>query len=342
MMCLPRADCVTGDGDCVLYCGSYVCDEISFKLVDAAEYIQRLGDDRDEGICCEVDPNICLTDKHVYNHECMRCNLGTTNTPGDDKRDGDTTCDTTVCAAEEYVLWNTCFACAEGFGNELGDVAIENDTMCWEIPSAGMCEGNTNASLDMVCPGWEQHSTVSLETSSSGSWSESSSWEPGETSHNGSAVTIRPTHLHKPDPHAIDCASNCSIRNCCDSMPAEPPHVIHMWEAAPFPPCPAFCGADDAISFNRTVQCVEIERYSTGALVRNYNADVQDGNATWKCLGDVPATMLVCDHLGVNYRCDDGDSSTSKDTCKQGISLQADTEECTGLVHLAGSCARLK
>ena len=261
MMCLPRADCVTGDGDCILYCDSFVCDQIGYKLVDAAEYTQRPGDDRDEPLCCEVDPNICLTNKHVYNHECTRCDLGTTNAPGDDRRGGNTTCEVTVCEAEEYVLRNTCLDCAEGLGNEPGDVATENDTICWEIPTTGMCEGNTNASLDTVCPGWEERSSPeSFETSWSGSWSESSSWEQGE---NDTAVVVRPTHLHKPDPHTIACSSNCSIRTCCDSMPAEPPHVFHMWEAPPFPPCPAFCGADDAISFNRTVQCVEISRYAT-------------------------------------------------------------------------------
>jgi hypothetical protein len=286
---------VTGDGECVLYCDSFLCTEIGTKLVDDPATVEGM----DAETCCQVDLNICRANKYVADNSCAYCPIGTSNEPGDDIRGVDTTCDAVVCQTNQYVLWNTCASCPAGFQNEAGDYASGFDTVCSSISTTGMCTGNTNSSEDATCPAQNNQ-----------------------------------TMLHKPDPYTIHCELGCLIQECCDPMPTEPPELIYMWEATPFPECPAVCGKPRTwLNFTRTVRCVEISRYSTGALVRKDEV-VPEGNST-QCPGDAPASTLVCDSLlPVGHACDDSDPSTSNDQCRGQTSANA---SCAGIVLLAAA-----
>ena len=289
--CPPRANCVTGDGNCVLYCDMFVCSEIGTMLVDDPADIEGM----DAETCCQVDLNICRANKHVVDHACRYCPIGTTNEMGDDLRGTDTACDETVCQVNQYVLRNMCVSCAGGFSNEPGDLASGSDTACAMIPITGMCTGNTNRSQDAMC------------------------LSQGD-----------PAMLHKPDSYTISCGSDCSSSECCDPMPTEPPELLYMWEATAFPRCAAHCGMPLSWpNFTRTVRCMQVSRYSTGALMREEAANSS------LCTEEKPKSIRVCNSiLAIGDSCDDNNPSTSNDRCMGQLWANA---TCVGTVHLASS-----
>ena len=297
-VCPPRSNCVTGDGDCVLYCDSFVCKEVGFKLIDDPETVEAF----DAETCCEVDPNICRVDHHVMMHACVRCPIGMRRDAGDDKRGNNTSCEAVLCEVDQYTLRNTCVDCAVGYANEADSDSSGNDTQCYEIITEGVCIGNTNTSEDTVCP----------------------------VPSNATNLTTQTAMILKPDPHSIICGENCSIGECCDPLPTEAPELIYMWEAMPFAVCPAQCGP--GVNLTRDLRCMEISKYATGAIERKDEV-VEAGNTT-QCPANRPATTFVCDALPIGHSCDDGDQSTSDDQC---TGLVVENATCAGMAQLASS-----
>jgi hypothetical protein len=63
----------------------------------------------------------CGEDEHVSAGECVPCADGYVNAPGDDKRNGDTTCDSRYCAEDHYLSAGACVACPKCHENAEGD-----------------------------------------------------------------------------------------------------------------------------------------------------------------------------------------------------------------------------
>ena len=229
-----------------------------------------LGDGVDNCIEVKLPADVCVENEYASDGECLPCAAGETSdamTGDTNAETGNTECTPTLCEANERVLANRCVACPAGTQSAEGADASGVDTQCTDIPTTGMCQGNTDSNSDVAC---------------------------------GEGLLL------KPDPATIE---GTTTDECCDEMPDEeedPPKVRYTWEATAWGVCEFKCGA--RASLTRTVKCMVLTVYSTGA-VRREEALAEN------CEGDGPATTQECETLPVGTVCDDGEAATTGDAC---------------------------
>ena len=75
-------------------------------------------------------PQYCKQNYHVQSGLCVACPGGSTNDAGDDRTQGDTSCDAGACATNEHVQAGVCTPCAAGVTRLAGDDPAGGDTQC--------------------------------------------------------------------------------------------------------------------------------------------------------------------------------------------------------------------
>ncbi len=244
--------------------------------------------------CPNQQPTFCDADEHVANHRCHHCDPGKENAAGNDASGSDTECSSIFCDVNQRVADNVCVACDPGKESSGGhDASQIDDTECALIPTTGMCVGNTRSIEDVACP--ESEGLV-----------------------------------RKPDPETIVCGESCSTQTCCDSLPPTPPEVRHVWQASTFNSCPAMvCGARTA---TRTVQCVKVSIFSTGAVQREIEI-LAVGETSGCEEAERPSTTRSCENLQAGSPCNDHDPDTTGDVCTS----ESDDAQCMGVVALVAA-----
>ena len=92
----------------------------------------------------------CGEDERVSAGACVPCADGYVNAPGDDKRNGDTTCDSRYCAEDHYLSAGACVACPTCQENAQGDDTRGGvDTTC--EPKFKPCDFRRLARKSTVC-----------------------------------------------------------------------------------------------------------------------------------------------------------------------------------------------
>ena len=110
----------------------------------------------------------------------------------------------------------------------------------------------------------------------------------------------------KPDPTTIE---GTDEEACCDEEPQEPPNEVWVWEATPWSACEFGCGT--RAPQTRTVKCVKLSIYATGAVVHEDSFDY------W-CPDDKPAEEETCEIMAASTQCDDSNADTTGDACTAG------------------------
>jgi hypothetical protein len=294
--CTSQTGCLTDGNACSAVTDmtdKLLCDENDYNyLLDAAgtvtacptacteegaecTWISMPGPVPDAGVtnvCLEVSPEVCVANEYASDGECLPCAAGTTSEApeaGVTAEADDTACTATICAVDEFVLANACVPCAEGYDNALGDDKLGDD-------ASGANTECTPIPTTGMCTG---------NTEGTGD------------------VTCGEGLMLKPDPTTIEGTDEAA---CCDELPAEAPDVEYVWEATAWSACAFGCGTRDPQT--RTVTCVKLSIYTTGAVLR------EDSTADL-CPGDAPADEEACETLAVGTPCDDGNPATTGDEC---------------------------
>ena len=134
--CMPGYD---GDGR---VCSDIPCPEgqrvASNQCVACQPGTQNAPGDLASGPDTACDDILCDPNQYVSDNRCAPCPPGTVNTPGDNASGVDTVCDAVLCVENQRVSNHVCRGCEPGTSNAAGDNAAGDDTLC----DAVLCGAN--------------------------------------------------------------------------------------------------------------------------------------------------------------------------------------------------------